>query len=57
MFGEVFALFRANYIMRRNVDENGEDLFLGVKVVYKYFYMDDGLLLIDFREEVIEMRK
>ena len=34
---------RANYTMRRNADENGEDLPLGVKAVYKHFYMDDGL--------------
>ena len=45
---------RANYTMRRNADENGEDLPLGVKAVYKHFYTDDGLLSIDLREEAID---
>ena len=43
--------------MRRNADENGDDLPLGVKAVYKHFYMDDGLPSTDSREEAIEMRK
>ena len=43
--------------MRRNADENGEDLPLGVKAVYKHFYMDYGLPSADHREEAIEMRK
>ncbi|XP_068684884.1 uncharacterized protein [Montipora foliosa] len=43
--------------MRRNADENGEDLPLGVKAVYKHFYMDDGLPSTDSCEEAIEMRK
>ncbi|XP_068712776.1 uncharacterized protein [Montipora foliosa] len=43
VFGEVSAPSRANYTMRRNADENGEDLPLGVKAVYQHFYMDDGL--------------
>ncbi|XP_022798022.1 uncharacterized protein LOC111336233, partial [Stylophora pistillata] len=43
VFGEVSAPSRANYTMRRNTDENGRDLPLGVKAVYKHFYMDDGL--------------
>ena len=43
--------------MRRNADENGEDLPLGVKAVYQNFYMDDGLSSTDSREEAIEMRK
>ena len=42
VFGEVSALSRANYTMRRNADENGEDLPLDVKAVHKHFYMDDG---------------
>ena len=56
VFGEVSAPSRANYAMRRNVDENG-DLPLGVKAVYKRFYMDDGLPSTNSREEAIEMRK
>ena len=56
VFGEVSAPFRANYAMRRNADENG-DLPLGVKAVYKHFYMDDGLPSTNSREEAIEMRK
>ena len=55
VFGEVSAPSRTNYTMRRNADENGEDLPLGVKVVYKHFYMDDGLPLTDSREEAVEM--
>ena len=55
--GEVSAPSRANYTMRRNADENGEDLPLGVEAVYKHFYMDDGLPSTDSREEAIEMRK
>ena len=48
---------RANYTMRGNADENG-DLPLGVKAVYKHFYMDDGLPSTNSRaEEAIEMRK
>jgi len=45
--------------MRRNADENGEDLHvpLCVKAVYKHFYMDNGLPSTDFREEPIKMRK
>ena len=57
VFGEMSAPSRANYTMRRNDDENGEDLPLGVKAVYKCFYMDDGLSSTDSREEAIEMRK
>ena len=56
VFGEVSAPSRANYAMRRNADENG-DLPLGVKAVYKHFYMDDGLPSTNSREEAIEMRK
>jgi len=57
VFGEVSAPSLANYTMRRNAEENGGDLPLGVKAVYKYFYMDDGLPSSDSREETIEMRK
>ena len=57
VFREVSAPSRANYTMRRNADENGEDLPLGVKTVYKHVYMDDGLPSTDSREEAIEMRK
>ena len=42
VFGEVSAQSRTDYEMRRNADENG-DLPIGVKAVYKHFYMDDGL--------------
>ena len=48
---------RGNYTMRRNADENGGDLPLSVKTVYKHFYTDYGLPSIDLREEAIEMRK
>ena len=54
---EVSAPSRGNYTMRRNADENGGDLPLGVKTVYEHFYTDDGLPSIDLREEAIEMRK
>ena len=57
VFGEVSVPSRANYTMRRNADENGEDLPLGVKAVHKHFYMDVGLPSTDSREEAIEMRK
>ena len=57
VFGEVSASSRANYTMRRNADENGEDLPLSVKAVYKHFYMDDGLPSMDSREEATEIRK
>ena len=57
VFGEVSAPSRANYTMRRNADENGKDLPLGVRAVYKHFYMDDGLPSTDSREEAIEMRE
>ena len=50
LFEEVSAPSRANYTMRRNADENG-DPPLRVKAVYKTFYMDDGLLSTDSREE------
>ena len=43
VFGEVSAPSRVNYPMRCNADENAGELPLGVKVVYKHFYMDDGL--------------
>ena len=56
MFGEVSAQSRTNYEMRCNADENG-DLPIGVKAVYKHFYMDDGLPSMNSREEAIEMRK
>ena len=56
VFGEVSAPSKVNYAIRRNADENG-DLPLGVKAVYKHFYMDDGLPSTNFREEAIEMRK
>ena len=56
-FGEVSAPSRANYTMRRNADQSGEDPPLGGKAVYKYFYMDDGLPSTDSREEAIKMRK
>lgn len=39
VFGEVSAPSRANYTMRRNADENGRELPLGVKAVYKHFYI------------------
>ena len=57
MFGEVSSPSRENYTMRRNADENGEDLLLGVKAVYQHFYMDDGLPSTDSHEEAIKMRK
>ena len=57
VFGEVSVPSRANYTMRRNADENWKDLPLGVKAVYKHFYMDDGLPSTDSLEEAIEMRK
>ena len=57
VFGEVSAPSRANYTMRRNADENGEDLPLGVNAVHKHFYMDDGLPSTDSREEAIEIGK
>ena len=57
VFGEVSAPSTANYTMRRNADENGEGLPLGVKAVYQHFYMDDGLPSTDSRVEAIEMRK
>ena len=57
LFGEVSAPSRANYTMRRNADENGGGLPLGVKAVYKHFSMDDGLPSTFSREEAIEMRK
>ena len=57
VFGEVSAPSRANYTMRKNADENEEYLPLGVKAVYKHFYVDDGLPSTDSREEAIEMRK
>ena len=57
VFGEVSAPSRANYTMRRDADENGEYLPLGVKAVYKHFYMDDGLPSTHSREEAIKMRK
>ena len=56
VFGEVSAPSRVNYTMRRNADENWDDLPLGVKASYKQFYMDDGLPSTDSREEAIEMR-
>ena len=55
MFGEVSAPSRANYTMRQNADENGEDSPLGVIAVYQHFYMD-GLPSTDPPEEAIEMR-
>ena len=57
MFGEVAAPSRANYTMRRNADENGGNLPLGVKAVYKLFYNDDGLPSTNSREEAIEIRR
>lgn len=57
VFGEVSAPSRANYTMRRNADENGADLPLGVRAVYKHFYMDDGLPSTNSREEAIAMRE
>ena len=57
LFGEVSAPSRANCTMRRNAEEKGGDLPLEVKVVYRYFYMEDGLSSSDSREEAIEMRK
>ena len=57
VFGEVSAPSRANYTMRRNADENGADLHLGVRAVYRHFYMDDGLPSTNSREEAIEMRE
>ena len=57
VFGEVSAPSRANYTVRRNADENGDDLPLGLKAVYKHFHMDDGLPSTDSCEEAIEMRK
>ena len=57
VFGEVSAPSRANYTMRRNADENGADLPLGVRAVYKHFYMDDVLPSTNSREEAIEMRE
>ena len=57
VFGEVSAPSSANYTRRRDADENGEDLFLGVKAVHKHFYMDDGLPSTDSHEEAIEMQK
>ena len=48
---------RANYTIRRNADENGEDLPLGVKAVWKHFYMDDGLPSINSQEKAIKMRQ
>ena len=57
VFVEVSAPSRANFTMRWNADENGEDLPQGVKAVYQNFYMDDGLPSTDFHEKAIKMRK
>ena len=38
VFGAVSAPSRANYTIRRNADDNGADLPLGVKAVYKHFF-------------------
>ena len=57
VFGEVSAPSRSNYRMSSNVDENGEDLPLGVEAVYKHFYMEDGLPSTNSREEAIKRRK
>ena len=57
VFGDVLALSRAKYTMKRNADENGEDLPLGVKAVYEHFYMNDDMPSTNSREEAIEMRK
>jgi len=57
VFREVSAPSRAVYTMRRNADENWEDLPLGVRAVYKHFYMDDVLPSTDSREEAMEMWK
>ena len=51
VFGEVSTPSRANYTMRQNANENGEDLPLGVKAVCKHFNMDDRLPSTDYREE------
>lgn len=40
-----------------DADENGADLPLGVRVVYKHFYMDDSLPSTNSREEAIVMRE
>ena len=37
VFGEVSAPSRVNYTMRRNADENGDDLPLGVKAATSTF--------------------
>ena len=42
--------------MTRNAHENGEELPPGVKAVYKHFYLDDGVLSTDSREEAVEMQ-
>ena len=57
VFGELSAPSRANYTLRRNADENGEDLPLGVRADFQHFYVDDCLPSTDSREEAIEMRK
>ena len=56
MFGEASTPSRANNTKRRDADENGKDLPLDVRAVYKHFYMDDGLPSKDPREEAIEVR-
>ena len=57
VFGEVSAPSRANYVMRRNAEENGADLPLGVRAVKRHFYMDDGLPSTNSRQEAVEMRE
>ena len=57
VFGEVSSPSTANYIMRKNAEENGADLPLGVKAVEKHLYMDDSLPSTNSRDEAIEMRK
>ena len=57
-FEHIFGPFEPDVeLIICNADENGRDLPLGVKAVYKHFYMDDGLPSTNSREEAIEMRK
>ena len=50
VFGEVASPSRANYTVRPNADENGEDLPLDVKAVYE-------LPSTNSQEEAIKMQK
>ena len=56
-FGVSASPFAANMAVRRNAIDNASEFPLAVKAVFNSFYVDDGLIGADSKEEAIVLQQ